>query len=265
MSRYADHKAAKEIISTIDSKRENYLIIHYSCESFLDKFDGKSPRITSIAVKKFDDGQTDLFAIHKVAEINKIPFDDIESDYDKLEKEMLEKFFAFVKTNEDKIWIHWNMRDSNYGFKALEHRYEVLGGTPTLVNDRNKIDLARLFIKMYGKGYASNPRIKSLAEQNKIHPKDILFGKEESDAFENKEFIKLSFSTASKVDLFSNFLIAAIDNKLKVLSNKRQIYGTDIRGLSDIVKNSPWLSTVFWLINLLIGTFLGGWISKCFF
>jgi len=38
-------------------------VIHYSCESFYDRPNGASPRITSIAVRKLDSGQTLSFSI----------------------------------------------------------------------------------------------------------------------------------------------------------------------------------------------------------
>jgi hypothetical protein len=37
-------------------------------------------------------------------------------------------------------YVHWNMRDVNYGFQAIEHRFRVLGGEPYIVEDaRNSI------------------------------------------------------------------------------------------------------------------------------
>jgi hypothetical protein len=37
---------------------ENCWVIHYSCESFYERPEGRSPRITSIATRKLDSGQT---------------------------------------------------------------------------------------------------------------------------------------------------------------------------------------------------------------
>lgn len=132
MTRHEDFYKTSKTLEQIDKKRDKYLIIHYSCESFYNKTDGKSPRISAIAVQRFDNSQTDLFSLHKSAE---------------LELAMLTDFFDFAKINNEKYWIHWNMRDSNYGFKALEHRYRVLSGNQpsTFVPDNKKIDLARLF------------------------------------------------------------------------------------------------------------------------
>ena len=74
------------------------------------------------------------------------------------------------------FWIHWNMRDINYGFKAIEHRYSVLGGIPYNIPDEKKIDLARQLINCYGVGYAGHPRMEKLLEQNDIKAKDYLNG-----------------------------------------------------------------------------------------
>ena len=41
----------------------------------------------------------------------------------------------------------------NYGFKAIEHRYSVLGGKPYKNPDTKKIDLARQLINCYGVGF----------------------------------------------------------------------------------------------------------------
>lgn len=168
------HKKACEIFKEIDRNPENYLIIHYSCESFYDITDGRTPRITSIAVYSYNSAQTDSFSIHKTAEKQHISIDEIEGKYDELEKTMLDEYFQFVKEHKGKKWIHWNMRDINYGFKAIEHRYEVLGGTPELINDADKYDLSRLLIQKYGVNYIDHPRMESLIAYNNIKAKDYL-------------------------------------------------------------------------------------------
>jgi hypothetical protein len=62
-------------------------------------------------------------------------------------------FFAHVGSHRGLKYLHWNMRDINYGFAAIEHRHRVLGGSPVIVDDDKKIDLARLLIDIYGVGY----------------------------------------------------------------------------------------------------------------
>lgn len=71
------------------------------------------------------------------------------------------------------------MRDINYGFKAIEHRYEILGGNPYIVDIYKKIDLTRLFIDLYGKNYVDHPRMPNILQMN-IKLKDFLNRKEEA-------------------------------------------------------------------------------------
>lgn len=99
--RISTHRKAKETINSFYDNNSHCLIIHYSCESFYDIKDGKTPRITSIAVRYLNTAQTKSFSIHKVAELKKIPLDEVNGSYDQLEKEMLKDFFDFVKEHKD--------------------------------------------------------------------------------------------------------------------------------------------------------------------
>ena len=54
MSRYRDHKEACQVFEKIENNPEKYFLIHYSCESFRNIPDGRTPRITSIAIKSID-------------------------------------------------------------------------------------------------------------------------------------------------------------------------------------------------------------------
>ena len=115
MSRYTDYKYAKHILKNIEEKPENYLIIHYSCEG-MENLKGKSPRIASISVRQFNNAQTNNFSIHQYAEI--IDVEISPETYKQIEKKLLEDFFKFVDKNGEKTWIHWNMRDNNFGFNV---------------------------------------------------------------------------------------------------------------------------------------------------
>lgn len=138
MTQYQKHAKAKKHFAEITSNPRNYLLIHYSCESFVDKEDGRTPRITTIAVRYFESNQTKTFSIHEVAEQQRIAIEDIEENYNKLEAEMLKQYFDFVGQHQQYFGVHWNMRDSNYGFYAIENRYRVLGGVPTVIPDDKK-------------------------------------------------------------------------------------------------------------------------------
>ena len=259
---HSRHRNARKIFADIDTNPGNYLIIHYSCESFYDIKDGHTPRITSIAVYHYATAQTDSFSIHKMAEKAHIQRGDIKGHYDELERSMLDEFFEYAKEHQNYVWIHWNMRDINYGFRAIEHRYSVLGGQPYSIPDDKKIDLARLMIDCYGVGYIGHPRMEKLLEKNHIQAKDYLTGQQEADAFETGEYVKLHMSTLRKVDVFANLLNRAINNTLKVNSKWADIYGISIQGIMNFCKETWWIQFVWTVVWMLIGALISGLISK---
>jgi hypothetical protein len=253
--RYKDHKEANSIFSSIQEEKSLYFIIHYSCESFYGITDGRTPRITSIAVRSYKSGQTDSFSIHKTAEIQHIT--NISEHYDELERKMLDNYFEYIRIHQDYKWIHWNMRDINYGFKAIEHRYQVLGGEPTLIPDDKKIDIARLMIQKYSVQYVGNPRMEKLYKLNKIKPLDWLSGADEAKAFENKEYIRLHQSTLRKVDIIANLLERAANNTLITESKWYQIYGLTPQGIFEFTRDNWLWQIIINLAILILGAFIG--------
>ena len=234
----------------------NYvLIIHYSCESFYDIKEGRSPRITSVAVRYLRSAQTKSFSIHKVAEIERVSFSEIENCYDELEKKMLTDFFLFAREHKAYKWLHWNMRDINYGFEAVENRLVVLGAEPFHLHDDNKIDLARELINKYGVQYIGHPRLTKLLEKSSIATLDLLSGAEEANAFEQKEYVKLHQSTLRKVDVMESILKRTVEETIKVNSQWFQIYGLTPQGIYEAIKEN-------WLASIIVSavTILLGWI-----
>ncbi len=251
-------KKAKDTLSNLINNDDNILIIHYSCESFYDIEDGRTPRVTSIAIRFFGSGQTKSFSIHKIAEREGLALNKIESHYDNLEYKMLNEYFEFVKEHKNFNWIHWNMRDINYGFEAIKNRFSVLGGDPVKINESKKFDLARIIVSLYGLNYIGHPRLKSLVEKNNITKRDFLTGKKEAECFENKEFVKLHQSTLRKVDIFQTIIERWANNSLKTNSSIFDIYGLNPQSIFELVK-SHWL---LYLIYTIITLFLGGLISN---
>lgn len=251
------HKLAKAKMKDIDNKRDNCLIIHYSCESFYEIADGHSPRITSIAIANLFSSQTDSFSIHMIAEEMKYDLNNFENEYDIVEKQMLDNFYDYVKEHKNCIWVHWNMRDVNYGFQAIEHRYKVLGGIPIIVENSKKVDLAKLFIDFYGKNYIGHPRMTELIKLNNLTHKDFLDGAAEAEAFQKKEYVKLHQSTLRKVNIFADFLDLSLQGKLKTCSKWYEQYGYSAQGLYEHCCNTWWIQFIFTILNLLVGALLG--------
>src|ERR1700747_50999 len=100
-------KVALAVLDGLFDDASHCWIIHYSCESFYNRPEGRSPRITSIAVRKLDTAQTLSFSIHQMAEAKEIPFRNIQAHYDALEREMLDKFYEHVGGHRGMKYIHW--------------------------------------------------------------------------------------------------------------------------------------------------------------
>ncbi len=222
-------KAGWATLDRLNAEASNCWVIHYSCESFYDRPEGQSPRITSIAVRRLDTGQTLSFSIYQVAERKAISVADIEKHYDDLERIMLDEFYRHVGAHQGMKYIHWNMRDINYGFAALEHRYRVLGGEPVVIADDKKFDLARILIEIYGVGYAKNPRLASLLELNSIKPLNFMSGAEEAEAFQQHDYVALHQSTLRKVDVIANIFTRAQDRSLKTNTTWWEMHGGRLR------------------------------------
>lgn len=265
------YKEACQVLSNIRKKPSNHLIIHYSCESLGDLPNGSSPRITSIAIRNFETGQTDSFSIHKAAERKGISLVEIKQHYDDLELDMLEEYMKYIANHNNSFFIHWNMRDIGYGFQAIEHRFMVLqnkkGKTaiPQPISDSCKIDLSLLFVKKYGGRYIEDPRIVNLIEKNNLNPRDFLTGKEEVEAFDKQEYMKLHLSTLSKTRVIDSFLSLAIDDKLKTNSSWLQTHGYSPQALWTLVNEKWYAAAVFWFIGYLFGkcdTYIMNFINR---
>lgn len=248
---YEKRQKNLNLIKEIYKNPEKYLIIHYSCESF-KRESNKSPRITSIAIRNLETAQTELFSIYQIAEIEKIPENKIVESYDKLEKKLLDNFYNFLKNKTNYKFIHWNMRDENYGFQAIEHRYKVLGGTPpdNIINDDRKIDLARMLVGLYGINYIGHPRLENLIKLNNITNKNFLTGEQEAIAFENCNFLKLQRSTLRKVDCMCNILDRVKGQYLKTLTSYWDLYFSSLAAFVNFIKEH----TLFSIAVILVTT-----------
>ena len=238
-------REAKGQLTEINKKRDNVVIIHYSCESFYDCTDGKSPRITSIAVRNLVTGQTESFSIHQIAERDKkLTIKDINDHYDELEEQMLKEFYDYVEKHENYTWVHWNMRNITYGFAALEHRCKVLGGTPTEIHESCRYDLSLMLNQLYGDNYIDHPRLGNLVERNSHTHPHFLKGAEEAEAFKNSDYVKLHQSTLCKVDIISNIVDRVISSTLKTDAKVTGIYGNYFAFAIEKMKES-WFFILF--------------------
>lgn len=175
---------------------------------------------------------------------------------------MLKDFFKFAKDHKSYDWIHWNMRDINYGFQALEHRYEVLGGRPYIISNHKKFDLAKTLINIYSPNYCAHPRLESITDINHISRKNFLSGKEEAEAFDNKEFVKLHQSTLRKVDVINNIFERQMDGNLKTRATWRDIYGLSGQGVLELIQSNYKAFLAWTALVTIVGALLGAGFGK---
>lgn len=259
-NQFSRHRRAKAKIKDVFENAAKVAVIHYSCESFYDLPDGRSPRITSIAIRNLESGQTRSFSIHQQAELRQIPLtrESIEPHFNDLEKEMLTAFFAFMREHPMRTYLHWNMRDKNYGFHAIEHRHRVLGGEPFSIEDDKKLDLSRLFIELYGVGYIGHPRLEKILEHNKIAARDFLNGEGEAQAFVDGKYVDLHRSTLRKVDVLANLASRAFDDNLKVLSSWSESRGLSFKTIGALAKDH-WLVVSLIMLGGIVSALLAFW------
>lgn len=245
-----------QLLKEILKDKNKSVVIHYSCESFVTSH-GRTPRVTSICMRYLGTAQTKSFSIHLQAQFEQKDFNALSvTDYDQLEKKMLDEFYDFAKNHKDFKWIHWNMRDSNYGFEAIANRYRILGGQSFEIDEDRKYDFPRILGKIYSHNYEKNKpdgRLLNLANRNSITTIDALKGIDEATAFEQNEYLKLHKSTLRKVDIIDAIIDRSDKNELKVNAKTKQIYGLTFPGIFEIVKNNWILITIWTLIIYILG------------
>ena len=117
----------KRTLADLRRSPSRYLVVHYSSQSLFDEVENAfSPRITSIVVMFYETRQTVNFSLHAIAEELIVPKEEVEANYDRIERELLTRFYNFAQGHLEKCWLHWNMRNIVFGYEHLEHRYSVL-------------------------------------------------------------------------------------------------------------------------------------------
>ena len=266
-TRLNERNRGNETLNFALKDRNKVLIIHYSCESFITSH-GRTPRVTSISVGNFVTTQIKSFSIHLQAQISGLDFNDLlDSDYDELEKAMLQAFYKYVKTHKSHTWVHWKMRDSNYGFEAIDNRMKILKGRPVSIDEDRKIDLSEVIGLLYGWNYevhSPKGKLLNLAERNNITTLDALGGAEEAEKYEKKQYLELHRSTLRKVCIIQTLLAEIENNNLKVNSSTREVYGLTPNGIAEVIKNSWLLTLIYSLLIFCIGAAMEPIIQKLF-
>jgi hypothetical protein len=153
------------------------------------------------------------------------------------------------------------MRDINYGFAAVEHRYKVLGGNPTQVSDAKKIDLARALVAIYGIRYMKHPRLQNLVRENDISELASMTGEEEAVAFTRGDYVLLHKSTLRKVDILANLPERAVSKTLKTKARWYSSGQNILFSLVEVIREHPIYSLigVILVVASVIGVIRSFW------
>lgn len=89
--------------------------------------------------------------------------------------------------------------------------------------------------------------MENLVKLNDITSQDMLTGKEEAQAFDNKEFVRLHQSTLRKVDVLANIAERAIHDDLKTLASWWERHGLGIKAKIEWLKEH-WIMTALTLL-----------------
>ncbi|MDQ3706339.1 MAG: hypothetical protein M3437_14215 [Chloroflexota bacterium] len=186
--------------------------------------------------------------------------DSVVSDYDRLEREMLYEFFKYAGEHKGDYWLHWNMVNVQFGFQALAHRYQVLGGAEvdTDIPEDKRFNLPHALKLIYGEKYAPHRRLENLVTMNGLHAPEFLNGEAEARAFEDKKYVELHYSTLRKVEIIAEIAERAHSGKLKTNADWRDIHGGYGEAFGELLRDH-WLAVVILYAATLVPALLGLW------
>lgn len=268
-SKLEERRRGQSKIKDLKKTNNKTLVIHYSCESFFNTH-GRTPRVTSIAIKNRGNGTSIIFSIHLSAQLLKKNLTNItDADLDLIEKSMLKDFFDFVKHHSTYKWVHWNMRNASYGFEAIANRYRILGGTPKPIDDEFKFDLPEILGNIYTYKFEKHKepnkgQLLNLSIRNGVTTRDALTGENEATAFDQKDFLKLHMSTMRKVEMVDRLLSLEEQNMLKVDVSIIKSCGLTPSGIIEIVRNNLALFTLWSILLAIVGMALEPVIQHLF-
>lgn len=245
-------KNSREFVREARKNPGDFYIVHYSCENLYGADGGLSPRVTSIAINHYASDQIISFSVHTLAEQMHISRGNLPENFSKIEKELLTKFYDFVRDRKDKYWVHWNMRNLTFGFEHLAHRFKVLGGTdaPVIPVER-RLNLNDLLADRYDADYAPHPKLKHLMELNGGLHRHFLTGEEEVQAFKDGDFIRMHNSTLCKVGFLKQVIHSVLNGTLRTASRGWGVM------LDRIFESRT--KKAFGLVGALLGVITGLW------
>ena len=190
---------------------ESLSVVHYACENLHTATD-HPPAVSSIVILPVGEGLT-----HQFSRTEAPP----GSDTAAAEIDLLRRYFHHAQTAAGTQFVHWNMSKATYGFGALEARYRYLTGeaAPYQIPESMTHDLDDLVEARYGEDYATHPKLRMLAQLNRMTPRYALGGKEEAEAFDGRDFGAIDRSVEEKANWIARILRLLLDSELDTLNS----------------------------------------------
>ncbi|WP_199560065.1 hypothetical protein [Sphingomonas psychrotolerans] len=206
------------------ASRHHAFVLHYIGATFASA----ERRVTAVAARNMGTGVTHCFEVE--AELRGAAIDPMAASaeqLDKAERRLLDAFYAFARAHPNHFWLHWNMRNSVFGFLGLENRYRELGGYPAAIPDGYRLDLADRLADIHGDSYADTAnRLRSLADINGIPLPHLVDGQPQGEALERREFGVGTRSLLNRIDVMYVVATRTLEGRLKTATTFRDRVAT---------------------------------------
>lgn len=177
--------------------------IHYSQELQVN-CPSQTPPVSAIIVQHLLTSCQETFAAFRLAEERGITPIEYLSHSGELERELLIRFYDFVATRQNAVWVHWGMRQARFGFDVLSQRARLYGLTPFDIPMNQRFDIASYLKRRFGDGYAPHPRFLNVLRWNGLVRDELLDEEAAARAWEKREYARLIVSLSCKVDAIAD-------------------------------------------------------------
>lgn len=208
-----DHADVELAARNIEANLHKVLLVHYTCSDF----NQNGSRITSIGVQVKSTGETKIFSVKRESELAGVFRQLSAAELRTFEIAMLKSYYKFVRSQKNAIWVHWSMKDSVFGFAAIDHRYRSLGQKrPEVILNEKRQDLHTLVKKLHNAKYEANLRphgkLLAIAQTNGMSITNGLSGQLEAALFVAGEYQQVERSLICKINAISEILDLVISD-----------------------------------------------------
>ena len=228
-----DHDQQAPTKVWLGTSKNKIVAIHYACSDV-----ARTPgEISCIVVKEFVTKKTMAFS----------RADDIS------EKELLSRFYAYIQRDFERIYVGWNMKNTTFGFPALERRYKKLFKEEP-PKPRYIVDLDEVIKKEYGRAYVNHGPHGKLFNLMRLNGITILCfrpGKEEAELYDDKKFFEIERSTNCKVHGIAEILDLYLRSELKTQAGVPMIIKRKLDVIINKIYESPLVKIILIIAAIL--------------